>query len=283
MFKFNRIIEKSISFRAENGLDKVDRLYHRELTGVPAVYGIDPWNQDTSQQNELGAVGFDRFGYKYRYVRNSTVLLVTGNLIQTAVQPSNFVDLAVGIAAPLITTGTSPTPNKTVSLTLNGTAVTANQFANGIAVVSVTPGLGNMYTILTHDVQASTSGACKFNFQEVLLTALTTSSKMTLMPYPYNQVVANPTTPTGYSAGICIYPLKAQVTSPQTDYYGWVGNTGVFGALSDSVAAAVGNGISPSTTTSGCITKAVTLKDSIGYHITAAASAQVEPQWFNIG
>lgn len=283
MNNFNRTIEKSISFRAENGLDKVDRKYHRFMAALPTVYGIDPWNQESAQQLPLGAIGYDRFGYKYRYVRNSTTLLVTGNLIQTAVQPANFVDLAVGIAAPLRTTTTAPQPNNTVSLTLGGTATTANQFVGGIAVVSVTPGLGNQYTIASHDVQATTTGACKFNFEEVLLTALTTSSKMTVMPMPYNNVVQSPTTPTGFSAGICIYPLSAQTTSPQVDFYGWVGNTGVFGALNDATLGAVGNGISPSSTTGGCITKAVTLKDSIGYYIITPTSAEVEPQWFNIG
>lgn len=252
------------------------------LTPPALSYGIDPWTQETTQMLPLGSIGFDPFGNKYRYVQNSTTLLVTGNLIQAQAIPANFVDLAVAVAAPLRVTGAAPQPNYSVTLTLGGTAVTAGQFVGGRAVVSVTPGLGNQYTIASHQVQTSTTGNCVFTFEETIITALTTSSKMTVVPHPYGNVVQSPTTPTNFSAGICIYPLTAQTTSPVANYYGWVGCAGTFGALSDATAASVGNGISPSTSTAGCITKAVTLKDSIGYHITTPTSGEVEPQWFNI-
>lgn len=252
------------------------------LTSLPQVFGIDPWASETAQQLPLGSIGYDVFGNKYRYVQNTTTALVAGNLIQSVPQPANFVDLVLPAAAALRTTGTAPRPNNTVGVTLGGTAVTSGQFVGGRFVVSVTPGIGTQYTIASHDVQATTTGLCNFNFEENLLVALTTSSKATIVPHPYNGVVQSPTTPTGFSVGIVLFAIPANTTSPAVTNWGWVGTNGVFGALSDATAAAVGNGISPSTTTVGCITKAVTLKDSIGYHITAAASAQVEPQWFNI-
>lgn len=246
------------------------------LSGLPLVYGIDPWASESQQQLPLGSIGFDPFGNKYRYVSfDSANNAVAGNLTQSVPQPSNFVDLALASAAALRTSGTSPAPNNTVTLTLGGTATTSGQFTGGRAVVSVTPGIGTQYTIATHQVQATTNGSCTFTFEENIYVALTTSSKMTVMPHPYNGVVQSPTTPTGFSTGIVLFAIPKGT-------FGWVGVNGVFGALSDATAAAVGFGISPSTTTAGCITKAVTLKDSIGYMITAAASAQVEPQWFNI-
>lgn len=246
------------------------------LSGLPLAYGIDPWGNDAAQMLPLGSVGYDPFGNKYRYVAFDTANNgVAGNLTQSVPQPTNFVDLVLPAAAALRTTGTSPRPNNTVGVTLAGTAVTANQFNGGRFIVSVTPGIGTQYTIKSHDVQATTTGLCNFNFEEVLSVALTTSSKATIVPHPYNLVVQSPTTPTGFSVGVLLFAIPKAT-------WGWVGTNGVFGALSDATAAAVGNGISPSTTTVGCITKAVTLKDSIGYHITAAASAQVEPQWFNV-
>lgn len=252
------------------------------LTQLPVMYGIDPWGNETAQQLPLGSIGFDYYGNKYRYIANTTSALVAGNLIQTNPQPTNFVDLAVAVAAALRTTGAAPAPNNQVTVTLGGTAVTANQFVGGRAVVSVTPGIGTQYTIASHQVQATTNGNCVFTFEENIYVALTTSSKMTLTPHPYNGVVQSPTTPTGYSAGIALTAVPANTTSPSVTYYSWVGCTGVFGALNDNVAASVGNGISPSTTTAGCITKAVTLKDSIGYYLVAPTSAEVEPQWFSI-
>lgn len=254
------------------------------LTSLPLAYGIDPWGSETAQQLPLGAIGFDYYGNKYHYVANTSTLLVAGNLIQSVVQPSNFVDLAVQAAAPLRTTGNAPGPNYTVALTLGGTAVTSNQFAGGRFIVSVTPGLGTQYTIKNHDVQTNTSGTCNFTFYEPLAVALTTSSKASVVPNPYNGVVQSPTSPTGFSVGIAIFAIPANTTTPSVTNYGWVGCTGVFGALNDNVGGtSVGNTIAPSTTTAGCITKGVTLKDNLGYYLTAPTSGEVEPQWFNIG
>lgn len=252
------------------------------LSSLPLAYGIDPWSSEIAQQLPLGSIGFDVFGNKYRYVQNSTTLLVAGNLIQSVPQPANFVDLVLPAAAALRTTGTAPHANNTVGVTLGGTAVTSGQFVGGRFIVSVTPGIGTQYTIASHDVQATTTGLCNFNFEENLAVALTTSSKATIVPHPYNGVVQSPTTPTGFPAGIAIFAIPANTTSPVLNNFGWVGCSGVFGALNDATASAVGNGISPSTTTVGCITKAVTLKDSIGYYLITPTSAEVEPQWFNI-
>lgn len=253
------------------------------LTGLPQVYGIDPWTNETTQMLPWGAIGFDRYGYKYRYIQNTTTALVAGNLIQSVPQPTNFVDLSVAVAAATFTiTQNGHYYNNVVQVTLGGTATTLNQFVGGRAVVSVTPGIGTQYTIKSHDVQATTNGACNFAFEENLLVALTTSSKMTFTPHPYNGVVQSPTTATGFSVGVAITAVPASTTTPSVTYWSWVGCSGVFGALNDNVSSAVGNGISPSTTTAGCITKAVTLKDSIGYYLIAPTSAEVEPQWFNI-
>lgn len=253
------------------------------LTGLPLIYGIDPWTNETAQQLPWGAIGYDKYGNKYRYVQNTTTALVAGNLIQSNPQPANFVDLAVNLAAPTFTIAQNGHYyNNQVTLILGGTATTANQFVGGRAVVSVTPGIGTQYTILSHQVQSTTTGACYFNMEENLLVALTTSSKMTVTPHPYNGVVQSPTTPTGFSAGVAITAVPASTTSPSVTYWSWVGCVGVFGVLSDATTGAVGNGMSPSTTTAGCVTKAVTLKDSIGYIINTPTSAEVEPQWFNI-
>jgi hypothetical protein len=251
------------------------------LTGLPNAYGIDPWGNETTQQLPLGTIGYDAFGNKYRYVSNATSALVAGNLIQSNPQPTNFKDLVVPTAVPTRTTGNSPTANNKIGLTLGGTAVTSNQFVGGRLVVSITPGIGTQYTIASHDVQSSTTGLCNFYTEEPIYVALTTSSQVTVTPHPYNAVVQSPTTLTGFSAGVAITAVPASTAT--VPVYSWVGQVGVFGALSDATLGAVGNGISPSVTTAGCITKAITLKDSIGYYIVVPVSAQVEPEWFNIG
>lgn len=245
------------------------------LTDLPVTYGVDPWSSETVQQLPLGTLAFDLYGNAYRYVlQNASAAGVSGDLYQRPAIDTAFVDLAVAAAAPLITTGTAKTPNKQVTVTNGATATTAGMFDGGRAVVSVTPGIGQQFTVANTPV-ALGAASLVLTFEEPLAVALTTSSKITLIPNGFKNIVINPTTFTGNPAGVMIAPLAVST-------YGWVGVHGVFGVLSDATTAAVGFGISPSTTTAGCITKAVTLKDSIGYVIVATVSAQVEPEWINI-
>lgn len=248
-----------------------------ELVGIPVTYGIDPWSNEQYQQLPHGAIGYDRFGNKYRYVgNNGTNAMILGNLQSRAAIDTNFVDMAVQAAAPLITSGTAPFPNNKVAVTLGGTATTANQFAGGTAVVSVTPGIGQQFSIKSHDVQSTTNGTCNFFFNENLSVALTTSSKMTVLKNPYKDVIITPTTWTGEPIGVALNTIPAS-------YFGWVGSHGVFGVRSDATGSqAIGKAMAPSTTTAGDVTLWVTTQHNIGCFLVAGVSTQVEPQWFNI-
>src|SRR3990167_7207038 len=176
------------------------------LRGLPQVYGIDAFDTNTAQSHQLGTVGYDALFRRYRYAQAGAVALVKGNLLQ------------------------SP-------------ATTANQFTEGTIVVSVTPGIGQNFAITGHDVTAA-SGVCTFNIEERVLTALTTSSKVTVTKNPYDGVVQSPAARTGITVGVAI-------TAAAIDGFCWIGVEGQFGVLSDSTVAAVGEGLSPSTTTVG--------------------------------
>ncbi len=246
-----------------------------QLTFLPISYGIDPWSNEAQSQLPLGSLGYDQFGNRYRYVlNNATNAMILGNLQSRSNIDTNFVDLAVQAAAPLLVAGVAPTPNKTVALTLGASATTANQFAGGTAVVSVTPGIGQQFTINTHEVKAS--GTCKFTFFEPLSVALTTSSKMTLLPHPHNGVVISPSTWAGEPVGVAMNAMPVAT-------YGWVGTHGVFGVRSDATGTqAIGKAMAPSVQTPGDVTLWVTVQHNIGVFLVAGVSAQVEPQWFNI-
>lgn len=244
------------------------------LSPTPITYGVDPWSNETVQQLPLGSIGYSIVGNMYRYALVGAAPFVPGNIYQQAAIDTAFVDLAVQTAAPLRTSGVAPAFNSSVALTLGASPTTLYQFVGGRAVVSTGTGIGTQYTIANHTVTAA-AGIATFTFEEQIYVALTTSSKMTLIRNPYYNNVISPIAPTGFTTGIAI-------TAAPAGTYTWLGTHGVFGALSDATLGAVGNGISPSTTTAGSITKAVTLKDSIGYFIVTPVSAQVEPEWFNI-
>ena len=236
------------------------------LTGLPALYGIDPMDVSTIQAHSLGAVGFDSFGRRYRYAQAGAVALVKGNLLQSPARSTDYTDMAVQTAAAV--------DASTMEVTLGATATTASQFVEGTLVVSVTPGIGQNFTVKSHDVTAA-SGTCTFNINEKILTALTTSSKVTVTKNPYDGVIVSPTTRTGITVGVAL-------TATAIDDHCWIGVEGQFGVLSDVTVAAVGEGLSPSTTTAGCVTKAVTLLERIGTAGILGVTAEVEPCFLSL-
>lgn len=238
------------------------------LTGLPAVYGLNPFDTSAAQKHPLGAVGFDRIGRRYRYVLNGAVALVKGHLIQSAARDTAFTGMAVQAAAAAGATA--------VSVTLGATATTANLFNDGILAVVSSTGLGQNFSIKGHTV-ASGSTTCVFQLGdgEEVLTALTTSSKVTASRGPYNGVIDSPTTRTGMSVGVAISAIP--IAS-----YGWLGVEGLFAVLSDATVAAVGEDVSPSTTTAGSVTKQVTLLENIGVAPILGVSAEYQPVFFKL-
>ena len=96
---------------------------------------------------------------------------VKGNFLKSAARDTNYTDLVVVSGAA---------GQKEIVATLGGTAVTANQFDGGTLAVSITPGLGQTFTIKSHTVQTSTTGNVTFTVEEDIVTALTTASNVTV-------------------------------------------------------------------------------------------------------
>lgn len=238
------------------------------LTGLPALYGINPFDTQTVQRHTLGSVGYDRLGRRYRYALAGAVALVKGHLIQSAARDTAFTDMAVQAAVAI---GATQIP-----VTLGATATTANLFNDGILVVTASTGLGQNFVIQGHSVAAG-AATCTFNLHEgeSVLTALTTSSKVTASRGPYNGVIDSPTTRTGMSVGVAVAAIPVAG-------YGWLGVEGLFGVLSDVTVAAVGEDVSPSTTTAGAVTKQVTLLENIGVAPILGVSAEYQPVFFKL-
>lgn len=238
------------------------------LTGLPALYGINPQDSQTIQRHPLGAIGFDRIGRRYRYALAGAVATVKGHLLQSPARDTAFTDMAVQAAAAIGDTQ--------VSVTLGGTSTTANLFNDGILAVTASTGLGQNFTIKGHTVAANAT-TCVFQLGdgEAVLTALATSSKVTASRGPYNGVIDSPTTRTGMSVGVSIAVIPVAG-------YGWIGVEGLFAVLSDATVAAVGEDVSPSTTTAGAVTKQVTLLENIGVAPILGVSAEYQPVFFKL-
>lgn len=178
------------------------------------------WDETSVQYHKLGEFYVSPVGSKYRYVQAGAVALVTGNLLQEAAEVTNFRSMAVDTAAAIGDTE--------VSVTLGGTAVTANQFDEGELVVESAAGIGQYFRIKRHEVQSSTTGSCNFTIDRPLKIALTTSSQVSVRKNSCDGVIQYPaTTQTGGAVGIALYAMTIA-------YFGWVQSGGDGVALFDT-------------------------------------------------
>ena len=189
--------------------------------------------------HSLGQKATTSDGRKFRYVKAGASALVIGNMIQAPAQDAAHDELAVAAAAALGATQ--------ISVTTGASAVTANQYAGGWACVSTTPGIGQFLKIASHPAAGTTATlVLTLRAEDALLVALTTSSKVTLVPNPYGSVIQSPvTTLTGAVVGAAIYTIAASE-------YGWIQSGGPAGVL---IAGTPGVGLAVVVpgTAAGCV------------------------------
>lgn len=190
--------------------------------------------------------------------------LVVGNVIQAPAISANFDDLVIPTAQAIGATQ--------VTVTLGGSAVTANQFQGG----SVTFSTGEERTIVSHAAQSSTTGNVTLILDAPLAVALTTSNTATMRNL-YAGVIQAPTTLTGAIVGVAVYAIPANT-------YGWVQAKGEVGILSDNSSGAVGSAIANSAATAGAcgVFVAGTGRAFLGHVTRALSSAKLITAKINI-
>lgn len=197
------------------------------------TFGGGTWNvfeYGTEQLCPIGTKMVTRDGRVFRYVKAGASALVVGNVIQAPAQITTHDQLTPAAAAIGATT---------ITPTLDATnAATENQYAEGWACIDTTPGEGYCYPIASHPAAAASAAvALKLPADAKVQVALTTSSRVTLVPNPYKAVIQCPvTTLTGAIVGVAVAPIAAS-------NYGWVqieGPCGVLIAGTPAVGAAVG-------------------------------------------
>ena len=197
---------------------------------APIVTGANILDYTSTQKHPLGAYTWTRDGRRFRYVKAGASALVAGNVIQAAAQVTTHDQLTPAAAAIGATS---------ITAALDATnAVVENQYAGGWAIIDTTPGEGFAYPIASHLAgAASTSVVFKLHSDAAVQVALTTSSRVTLVPNPYAGVIQCPvTTLTGAVVGIAVAPITAA-------YYGWIQDQGTAAVLiagTPAVGAAVG-------------------------------------------
>lgn len=168
---------------------------------------------------------------------------VAGDLYQDAALIANHQGLVTTAFTAYSSNGNVPAK---VTVTLGGTAVTANQYQGGYAYVQSGVGIGQFLKIASHPAQANTTGSVTLTLEDAPNTALTTASVISLVPARGSNIIINPTTPTNAPVGVALYPI-----APSS--YGFLVAKGLCAALSDATAPAVGVAIMPSASVAGAI------------------------------
>jgi len=183
---------------------------------------------DSNQQ--LGDI-VEGNGKRFVRVKAGGSALVAGNVIQAPAIDTNFDDMVIAAAQVIGDTQ--------VTVTLGGTAVTANQFQGG----SVTFDTGEERKIIGHPAQSSSTGNVTLTLDAPLAVALATTNKATMRNL-YNGVIQAPTTLTGAVVGVAVYAIPAS-------NYGWLQIYGDCPVKSDASTGAVGSALSNSASTAG--------------------------------
>lgn len=220
-------------------------------------------------------------GREVRLVSNAAVALVSGVLVQGQALVANHQNLAV--AVPAATPATAGT--YAVSVTLGATLLKTNFYQDGYAIVNAGTGIGQTLKIASHSNSAASGAGVIITLEDPIQVTLDATSKVSLIPNPYANVVINPTTATSTPVGVTLYPVAAAVapttdgtsgkqTAAGTQQYAFVVTKGITSVLSDASVAAVGLGVSPSTTTAGCVTVQAATLANIGRTLILGVSAE---------
>lgn len=220
------------------------------------VAGEDIFATSSTAYMPLGAKVTTGDGRSFRFCLAGGTTLVPGKLQQASAEDTtNYQNLAVSAAAIGATSLTVST----------STTVTANALAGGYVLVTVTPGQGYMYGIGGNTATSAATGLV-ITLDDAIQVALTTASKIDVIPNPFASVVVNPAAATSAPVGAAVYPI----TNAQ---YGWLQVQGACNLLADG-AVTVGTQLVASNGTAGAVEALTGVQAIVGTAITGIATTE---------
>ena len=175
----------------------------------------------SSKLHDLGTIAETADGRVYRYALAGAVNLAAGLANISPAKVANHTNIAVAAAAAV--------GARQVSVTLGATAATLDQYADGYLVVNDSAGVGAAYRIEGHQ-SISSAGTGFIQLSEAIVTALTTSSKVSLVINPWASAIVHATS----TAAFCNGTNNVAVTAA---YYYWSQTGGMASILSDGIIA----------------------------------------------
>ena len=143
-----------------------------------------------------------------------------------------------------LATNTASAGDKSVTVTVGGTAATEDQYKDGYMYVNDGTGEGHIYKIRQHDaINSSGSGSINLYDGDAIATGFAAATIVGLAKNPYKDFIVFPTTGTGHPVGVA-------ATDFDDDDYGWLQTWGPAAVLCD-VAFVIGNHVRVSDNTAG--------------------------------
>lgn len=198
------------------------------LSNRDIALGQNMFESSSTQKHQLGARGVMPDGRVFRYVLAGAVDLIAGTVIQSPAAVDGHQTLTLNT--------TTQTSVGASALTMTcGSTVAANFFQEGYAIIASGLGKGYMYQLDSHAaVSTGATGVFPFynpNDGNSLVTAITTTSTVTLTANKYRGVVIVPaTTATGLVVGVASYIISA-------GQYGWIQTWGQAAVLGNAACA----------------------------------------------
>lgn len=173
----------------------------------------------------LGSLAATRDGKLYRWSQAGASNLAAGKLNNGVARIANHTNLALTSVSNIAVN------SQVISVTLGGTAVTADQYVDATAVINDGTGVGQSLLISGNQVQATTSGAADIYLAEGVITALAIAdTKVTLQPNPQAASIVTASSVAVLANGV------ANTAVPAGSYY-WSQVYGEAPVLSDGVIA----------------------------------------------
>jgi hypothetical protein len=229
-------------------------------TSISAQILVSPqdiFSSSATQGTGLGVRATLGDGRVFRYALAGATALVVGDLQQASAEDTtNYQNLAVTAAAI----------GATSIVTTTTATVTANALAGGYLCVTTSAGIGNVYQIGGNT--AATGAVFTITLNDPLLVALTTGSRIDLIPNTFASVIINPASASSAPVGVAVYPTTAA-------QYGWLQTQGVAPVLNDAGTVTVGTTLVASNATAGAVEALTGVQAIVGLAITGIAANQV--------
>lgn len=257
--------------------------------GIRTLTEQDINTLSSTKQVQYGALGATEDGRRYRYVSfGGTSTIASGLVVTAPALTANYQGLA--ITATTVTggniTGNLATASTQLVVTLAGTAVTQDQFAEGFLDVIVggaaTDTGSYSYRIKGNTAQSTTTGLVTVFLAEALrnTTALVPGTDtVNLVLSPYASVNTSTTAALPVGVTVLSVPNTASVTN-----YGWVQVGGHTEVLNDAGGTiTVGGAFGQSVTTAGNVVAATaSTHPIIGITRIAISASNAGPAWLTL-